>query len=516
MKTDILILGGGLAALAAADEAVQRSDYQVTLLQCGGGASPHIHGFCLPIGEGDSEELLLEDTLASGCGHTNRALARALCENSLGLMDYFRALELDIDREGGQPRLLKALGSSVPRIAGIENATGPAVMRKLRERLKKSGRYTELTHQRAMRLLVRCGRVVGARCYDLKKKECYDFYAGSVILATGGFCRIFPDNTNAAEMGGDGIAMAFQAGAGLTDMEFIQFEPCAALWPAQVAGKGIITTMFYNGAVLRNSNGERFMLRYGENAECVPKDVLSRCIAEEIRKNGATEHGGVYFDATAVPNELMEGVYLPYLQRYLNCGIDLRTTPVEIAPAAHTSCGGVVIDENCSTGIPGLTACGEVTGGLHGANRLGGNAGLETMMFGRIAGRTAAQNVEKCVDGAENRLPDIPAEEDISGIRAKLQQILRSDLNVIRDAESMASGLAHLEELECALGAFEGCCEKMRLHNDLVAAKAALLAALERKMSVGCHFRADSTEESLCRIVIKNQGTDFALSREAV
>ena len=114
MKTDILILGGGLAALAAADEAVRNSGYKVTLLQCGGGASPHIHGFCLPIGEDDSEELLLQDTLASGCGYTDPKLARALCMGSLELMEYFRQLELDIDREGDHPRLLKALGSSVP------------------------------------------------------------------------------------------------------------------------------------------------------------------------------------------------------------------------------------------------------------------------------------------------------------------------------------------------------------------------------------------------------------------
>jgi len=517
MKTDILILGGGLAALAAADEAVRNSDYQVTLLQCGGGASPHIHGFCLPVGEDDSEELLLKDTLASGCGYTDPALARALCIGSLDLMEYFRRLGLDIDREGNQPRLLKALGSSVPRIAGIENATGPAVMRKLRSRLKDSGQYTEISHRRAIRLLTHQGTVIGARCFDLETQEFYNFYAGCVILATGGFCRIFPENTNATEMGGDGIAMAYYAGARLTDMEFIQFEPCAAVWPPQVAGKGIITTMFYNGAVLRGVTGERFMLRYSKEGECVPKDVLSRCIADEILKNGATEHGGVYFDATKVPLELMEGVYLPYLQRYLQCGIDLRTTPVEIAPAAHTSCGGVVIDENCRTGIPGLIACGEVTGGLHGANRLGGNAGLETMMFGRIAGKTAAQSVAECPAGAEMRCRDIPADTDVFQMRAQLQQILRHSLNVIRTEQTMADGLQQLKALETALGATDGCYEKMRLHNDLIAATAALGGALERKTSVGCHFRKDTAkEENTYRVVIENNRDGFALSRESV
>lgn len=257
------------------------------------------------------------------------------------------------------------------------------------------------------------------------------------------------------------------------------------------------------------------MLRYDENAECVPKDKLSRCIASEILENGATEHGGVWFDATGVPQALMEGVYKPYLQRYLNCGIDLRTTPVEIAPAAHTSCGGVVIDEACRTGIPGLIACGEVAGGLHGANRLGGNAGLETMMFGRIAGRTAAADVRCCPEVEEARKDDIPADVDIPAMRTQLQRILRQSLNVVRREESMTAGLAELKKLQKQLGEIDGCYEKVRLANDLLTAEAALRSALARKSAVGCHFREDSRKEAVSRVVIaKNAGQMTVLRKE--
>ena len=257
------------------------------------------------------------------------------------------------------------------------------------------------------------------------------------------------------------------------------------------------------------------MLRYNENGECVPKDVLSRCIAREILENGATEHGGVWFDATGVPEALLEGVYQPYLQRYLNCGIDLRTTPVEIAPAAHTSCGGVMIDEACRTGIPGLIACGEVTGGLHGANRLGGNAGLETMMFGRIAGKTAAADVRSCPEGEEVRECDIPANVDIPAMRAQLQQILRQSLNVVRREETMTAGLAELKVLQKQLGETGGCYEKLRLANDLLAAEAALRSALARRSAVGCHFREDSREEAASRVIIaKNAGQMAVLRKE--
>lgn len=478
MKTDVLILGGGLTALTAAYEITRESNLQVTLLQCGGGASPYIHGFCLPIGQNDSARLLYQDTLTSGCGQSDPVLAHILSENSIQLPDWFRELGLELDQEEGQPRLLKALGSSACRIAGIQNATGPAVMARLRRLLQKDCQYTELSNQRGTQLLMQNGRVIGARCFDLDNQEFYNFYAGCVILATGGFCRIFPQSTNAPEMGGDGIAMAYAAGAKLRDLEFIQFEPCVGTAPAQVAGKGIITTMFYEGAVLRNKDGERFMCKYGAAGECVPKDVLSKCIAKERLP--------VYFDATAVPERLWQTVYKPYLQRYLSCGIDLRTTPVPIAPAAHTSCGGVVIDAACRTGVPGLLACGEVTGGLHGANRLGGNAGLETMVFGRIAGKTAVQEaIELTLPDDEKRAPDIPTSTE--SLRQGLQRAVAEGLGVVRREKNMQTALEQVERLLLELGAWEDSFQKLRLHHDLLTAKLTLESALARKNSLGCH-----------------------------
>ena len=233
-----------------------------------------------------------------------------------------------------------------------------------------------------------------------------------MILATGGFGRLFPESTNSADIGGDGCAMASLAGCGLTDMEFIQFEPSAAVWPPELSGKSIITTMFYEGAVLRGGDGKRFM------DERVSKDVQSKAIAEQILKGNTTPHGGVWFDATAVPDHLWDTVYKPYLDRYLKYGIDMRKEPVEIAPAAHTTCGGVIVDENCRTGVPGLIACGEVTGGLHGANRLGGNAGLETMVFGRVAGKTAMEEFKSCPEGAADVQKN--KTRDVAALRTKL------------------------------------------------------------------------------------------------
>ena len=516
MTTDVLIIGAGLTGTVAADEIIRHSDLQVLQLGSGSGASPYIHGFCMPVGAGDSEELLYADTMASGYGQSDPRLVQCLCENAPGLEKYFEGLGLQLDRDEKGLRLLHALGSSVPRIASIHNDTGAVMLRRVRDRLQVSSRYTSLSGQRALELICQDGRIVGAVCFDETKQQFYRIFARTVILATGGFGRMFPESTNSADIGGDGPAMAYLAGASLTDMEFVQFEPSAAVWPPEVAGKGIVTTMFYDGAVLRDKDGDRFMLAHSENAERVPKDVQSKCIYQSINTKGGTPHGGVWFDATAVPEEKWQGAYKPYLNRYLACGIDLRKEPVEIAPAAHTTCGGVWIDDQCRSGVPGLLVCGEAAGGLHGANRLGGNAGLETMVFGRIAGHSAIACTQDDppipqdfapVDNAE---PDV----DISAFRSQLQQIMRKSLNVIRCEENLQEGLALVQDLLHRLGDHRNCYQKHRLYNDLVTARITLLSALTRRGSIGCHHRSDAlTEDSAYRVVINKDGENMNARR---
>ena len=508
MKTDILILGGGLTGICAAYEIIKSSEARVDLLGWGGGASPYIHGFCLPVGEGDSEELFFADSMASGYGQCRESLVRRLCRDSLTLPDYFRELGLEIDKTDGKPRLIKSLGSTAPRIAGIGNNTGPVMLSTLRKRLSESDRYREHKNFRALELVKQDGRVVGVRCYDKDTDTFRTISAGLVILATGGFGRLFPESTNSKDIGGDGCAMAYLAGGKMTDMEFIQFEPSAAVWPKELSGKSIITTMFYEGAVLRGGDGQRFM------DECVPKDAQAKAISREILKGNTTPHGGVWFDATAVPMAMWEGIYKPYRNRYLAHGIDMAKEPVEIAPAAHTTCGGVLIDENCRTGIPGLLACGEVTGGLHGANRLGGNAGLETMVFGRIAGQTALKEMLSETRLEEDIRPNQSA--DVESMGQALQQILRQALGVIRREESLKEGISQVDDLLTQLGDHQNSYEKHRLYNDLLTARMALVSALSRKNSVGCHVREDAVEEKTYRIVIENKGEGFALTRESV
>lgn len=516
MKTDVLIIGGGLTGICAAYEIIKNSDLRVDLLQWGGGASPYIHGFCLPVGEGDSEELFFADSMASGYGQCRGSLVRCLCREAVTLPEYFRELGLDIDRENGNPRLVKSLGSTVPRIAGIGNSTGAVMLNTLRKKLVDSDRYREHRNYRALELVKTGERVTGVRCYDQTTDSFCTLSAAVVILAAGGFGRLYPESTNSRDIGGDGCAMAYLAGGKMTDMEFIQFEPSAAVWPEALAGKSIITTMFYEGAVLRNGYGDRFMLRSQPQGECVPKDVLAKEISREILRGNSTPHGGVWFDATAVPKTMLEGIYKPYRDRYLAHGIDLMEQPVEIAPAAHTTCGGVLVDEACRTGITGLLACGEVTGGLHGANRLGGNAGLETMVFGRIAGQTALQEWMETEELQESVEANRPADVDVLAIRQSLQQILRRDLGVLRTEDRLQAGLAETKRLIEALGDHKGCYEKHRLYNDLLTTRIAFTSALHRKDSVGCHFREDAVKETPGRVIVQNNAGQMTALREEI
>ncbi|MBP5289010.1 MAG: FAD-binding protein, partial [Clostridia bacterium] len=429
-------------------------------------------------------------TMRSGCGMNDQRLVKTLTGGAMEQPAFLALLGLAPDEDMGRPRLIRPLGASVPRVASVDNATGPAILREVKKRLRNDPLFTEHLSCRATELLTEQGRVIGAKIYDRKKNSFFSCLAASTLLATGGFCRLFPKTTTPPDLGGDGIAMAYRAGARLRDMEFIQFEPCSAVFPESLRGKSVITTLFYEGAALRNKRGERFLLAYGPEGERLQKDVLSLRMAREINSGGGAEHGGLYLDCTAVPEEQWSGVYEPYYRRYRSVGIDLKTTPVEVAPAAHTSLGGVVIDEACRTTVPGLFACGEVTGGLHGANRLGGNAGTETLVFGRIAGQTAAREQGRIPDDKPFLEPDRPAANDIPEKRRKLAGLLQNELGVVRTEKGLRSALTDVEAM-LASPLSNASFEEARLKNDLVTARCALTVALNRKDSIGCHVREE-------------------------
>ncbi len=540
VHTDALVIGTGLSGLLAARTLTKKlPTAKILMIGNGLGASPYVHGFNMVLHESDSMESFKEDTFVGGRSQSKEELVDALCEGSRALLPVLEELGIEFNRKNGEYSLLRPLGASHPRVASVGNHTGVAIMNAVRREFASNANISALEDTRALRLLRMDGRVSGALTYQIKEKKFTMVIANAVVLACGGFCNIYPFSTNMSDIGGDGIAMAFGAGADLCDLEFVQFEPSAAVAPAAIRGKSVITTMYYEGAVLRNTLGERFMLQYSADAECVNKDVQSKYIFKEIKEGRGTENGGVYFDATGVGRARLDEQYDSYVKRYSDVGIDIATTPFEIAPAPHTSLGGIVVDEHCASDVEGLYACGEIIGGLHGANRLGGNAGLETMVFGRIAGDSvadylaSAKAVEVTTEDIEDFVCDTLSlsgetpvtEEMLASLRREMQKVLGDKLNVLRTGEELAEAVDTLGELLDTLdnatlkGAdAELCFATLRLVNDLQTAYLLAISAYTRTESCGCHVRTDCDEETAdkYRVVIRNAPEGALVLKESI
>ena len=378
--TDVLVIGGGLAGWRAAEAAVKRGA-SVALVANGVGNSPDIHALNVPVRADDSVERFIDDTLTSGKGACDPKLVEVLCRESVKLADEF-----PFDRNAdGSYKLLQPLGCSVPRCVSIDHKIGAWILAKIKRDLSDKvevihGRATQLFHNYSLFTIH----------YSLGDDD-GTCSARSVVIATGGWCGKYAFSDNPPELRGDGIDLAVNLGAATRDMNLVQYEPTVALAPAKLRCIPVITTMLYEGATFRNRLGDEFLADKHAN-----KDEISRAILAEI-KAGRGVDGGVWFDATGVPREILETTYIDTVRRYASAGVDITREPMLVAPAPHTSLGGLVIDARCrvlradGSPIPGLFAAGEVTGGVHGANRIGGNAGTEVLVFGRIAGESAAE-----------------------------------------------------------------------------------------------------------------------------
>ena len=382
--TDVLVIGGGLAGWRAAEAAVN-AGASVALVANGAGNSPDIHAINVPVREDDSVELFVEDTLKSGRGGCDRALVETLCRESVKLADEF-PFDRNLD---GSYKLLQPLGCSVPRCVSVDHRIGAYALAKIKRGL--SGKIEMVK-----------GRVTALSFNS--KLSTFSFQLGdhdspcearTVVIATGGWCGKYDFSDNPPELRGDGIDMAVKLGAATRDMDQVQYEPTVALAPERVRCIPVITTMLFDGATFRNAKGEEFLSDKHAN-----KDEISRAIFAEIEA-GRGADGGVWFDATQVPRGILDTTYIDTVKRYEAAGVDIHREFMLVAPAPHTSLGGLVIDTHCrvlrtdGTPIPGLFAAGEVTGGIHGFNRIGGNAGTETLVFGRIAGEEAASFAER-------------------------------------------------------------------------------------------------------------------------
>jgi len=504
----VLVIGSGGAGVRAAIEA---SGYGETILVSktltgkGGCTTMAEGGYNAVLREQDSCEIHFEDTMKGGAYLNDPDLVRILVDEApmrIGdLLHWGAVFDVTDCCEVAQRPFG---GQRFPRTCYAGDRTGHEMMATLVERL--AGAEVEVMNEvTALDLLKDGDRVIGAVGLD-GKSEIMAIRADSTVLATGGGTRIYDISTNSSSGTGDGFAIGYRAGAELIDMEMVQFHPTGAVFPYDARGRLITEAVRGEGGILRNSLGERFMSRYDpERMELSTRDVVSRAIATEILEGRCTAHGGVFLDVTHLPRQQIEEKLPVMLEQFLKFGVDIREEPMEVAPTAHHMMGGLRITPNCETTVIGLFACGEVAGGVHGANRLGGNALADTQVFGKRAGETAGKAKkksgridQKALDAQETRLSAFfDGEVPPSTVARSLRTAMWEGAGIFRTAKELEKTLGvitHLSSLRVKAFGQSNLAECCILQNMLTTASLVVKGALIRKESRGAHVRKDVTQ----------------------
>jgi succinate dehydrogenase/fumarate reductase flavoprotein subunit len=529
--TDVLVLGTGLAGYRAATTA-RALGRDVVLVGRGRGASPYVIGCNAPFGHADdrdSPEQYYQDMLAGGSDLNDPRLVRALVsaakESVLDLDRIGTPLVKDGDRFGQR----QLAGNWYPRSVYHPDGFGGVALKSLARHSREEG-VDVRSGWTVLSLLVDRGEACGALLFHPTRGEFAAVTAGSLVIALGGLGQLYANSTYPADVSSDSYALALEAGATLVDMEFVQFEPLVVFDPPGLAGLELPTAMLADGARLLNRDGERFMFRYNpEWGEArIEKAKLSLFIQQEIDEGRGLPGGGVLYDATQVPRDKLES-YVRHCQQLRKFGIEPTSQGIPVRPAAHSQMGGIAIDEHGFTGVPGLFAAGEATGGLHGASRIAGNGGSDAVVFGGITGRSAAKaaGVERhCRTALPNALESIKVKSRRGGnrtpgeARAEIQAIMAQSAGLHRRAADLKAGLEQLGATEASLvdgmlyeGA-KGLVAAIEARNMILSGRAVLTAALRRTESRGAHQRRDFPKRDTrwdCHITIRldgNRGLD--------
>lgn len=485
--SDFVIVGSGIAGLRAA-LALGPAAHTVVLTKgvINDSATAYAQGgIAVATGEDDTVDLHEQDTLTAGDGLCDPGAVKILVEEGPAAIAELLAWGASFDRADGHLERTREAAHSRSRVLHAHgDSTGREIARTLEERAGRLPRLRIIPHARASRLLGSQGRVVGVEFTAAGGVGVCQIYARAVLLATGGLGQLYQDTTNPAVATGDGLALAFTAGAVLADMEFVQFHPTALALPG--APRFLLSEALRGeGAVLRNPAGERFMLRYQPAAELAPRDVVARALEAELRAVSARagdKPAACYLDATALPPPQLARRFPRIAATLAQFGLSLARDWIPVRPAAHYAMGGIATDWDGRSSLPGLFAAGECAcTGVHGANRLASNSLLEGLVFGARAGAAMAA-LQPTVNTGPAPLPlPPPAAADLAPVRA----VLSACAGVIRNRADLATGLLQLESLASS----------SRQHAPVTAA-AIVRAALARHESRGAHFRTDFPEHA--------------------
>src|SRR5216117_1748898 len=572
---DVLVVGAGGAGLRAAIEAAGMGDRVRVGLVCKsllgkahtvmaeGGAAAAMGN----VDDRDNWRVHFADTMRGGQYVNNWRMAQLHAQEAPDRIRELEAWGALFDRTpDGRINQRPFGGHTYSRLAHVGDRTGLEMIRVLQDKGVHSGIdvHMECT---IVRLFVVGGRIAGALGYFRETGRFALFRTGAIVLATGGIGKAWQITSNSWEYTGDGHALAYEAGAELIDMEFVQFHPTGMVWPPSVRGILVTEGVRGEGGVLKNAAGERFMFRYmpdmfkGDYAdteteadawvkgdrkqnrrppELLTRDVVAKAIVKEIAEGRGTEHGGVILDIASKQNADYIKKKLPSMYHQFKelAHVDITKDPMEIGPTTHYVMGGIKVDaETQASTVPGLYAAGEVGGGMHGANRLGGNSLSDLLVLGRRAGQYAASK-----RGAAPKIPDADVEQSMRealepfgregenpfAVQTALQTIMQRDAGIIRDKSGLENALVELEKLKARArrvgitGSREynpGWHTAIDLRSLLVVSEATARAALERKESRGAHTRSDypdsDDKQAREQIAIKKEGDRMVVRREA-
>ncbi|MBI2304086.1 MAG: FAD-binding protein [Chloroflexi bacterium] len=539
IMADVVVVGAGNAGLRAAVAAASQGAETVVVSKSPfpGGSSCVAGGFHqASFGADDSEDLHFRDTIKGGYYLGNQRLIRILVREA-------KERILDLEQMGGAFYRVSPQSYSLTRLGGYSVARGVETGRT--ERIARILRET--AYHLSVPVFEECmvtklltdaqGRVCGVFALDIRWGRGLVFLGKCVVLASGAIGRLYRRTATPRNATGDGFGLAMNLGVEMLDMEFMQFIPLSYVYPSFIEGMTLGEASVYGARTkYLNSQGERFIVQYDpERLERTTRDIGARSIYIEVREGRGTPHGGVWLDNSE--NRPEEGAYQPHRLRHRwklirdFYGIKKANyqEPMEVAPSALYICGGLEINEECRTSLPGLFACGEISGNMHGANRLGGNSLIELQVYGRRAGEFAAQEAKGLplppVDTAQ-------VEEEVARlngllqsregtrprmIKRELQSVMWEHCAIVRDGDGLQKGLSRIQALKEQAATLRLTTDTTNYNYELVEAcevplmldlaEVMVSAALHREESRGNHFRADfpkmDNQNWLCHTTIQ-------------
>jgi succinate dehydrogenase / fumarate reductase flavoprotein subunit len=547
---DVLVIGAGGAGLRAAIEALaQGASVGVvcksllgkahTVMAEGGIAAAMAN-----VDRADDWRTHFRDTMRGGKMLNNWRMAQLHAQESPARIHELEQWGALFDRTEDGQILQRAFGGhTFRRLCHVGDRTGLEMIRTLQDRGVHMG-FDVFMECTVVQLVKDGSRIAGAIAYWREQGRFVVFKAKSVVIATGGIGKAWPITSNSWEYTGDGMALAYEAGADLLDMEFVQFHPTGMVWPPGVQGILVTEAVRGEGGILRNKLGERFMEKYDpKRMELSTRDVVARSIYTEVREGRGTEHGGAYLDISHKPAEYVKRK-LPSMYHQFKelADVDITRGPMEVGPTCHYMMGGIRVDaETAQSTVPGLFAAGEAAAGLHGANRLGGNSLSDLLVFGRRAGLAAANHAKQvsspAVDSAQLERAEKEALEPFGrkngenpyAIHRDLQTTMQNLVGIFRNREDVLRALGELEKFRQRLARVS--VEGSRMFNPgwhlalemksmLTISEAVARSALVREESRGAHSRIDFPNLDPAwgakNNIIRRDGAAMALRQEAL